>query len=82
MGGNRHPDGPALPHRPGFGREKVLALCPVRRSAPPHQCRAAAGSPGYLLIAAHALTLGHTVVTDNEREFSRIDDLTIENWLR
>ena len=35
-----------------------------------------------LLIAAHALTLGHTVVTDNEREFSRIDDLRIENWLR
>jgi tRNA(fMet)-specific endonuclease VapC len=35
-----------------------------------------------LLIAAHALTLGHTVVTDNEREFSRIDDLMIENWLR
>jgi tRNA(fMet)-specific endonuclease VapC len=35
-----------------------------------------------LLIAAHALTLGHTVVTDNEREFSRIDDLAIENWLR
>jgi tRNA(fMet)-specific endonuclease VapC len=35
-----------------------------------------------LLIAAHALTLGHTVVTDNEREFLRIDDLRVENWLR
>jgi tRNA(fMet)-specific endonuclease VapC len=35
-----------------------------------------------LLIAAHALTLGHTIVTDNEREFSRVDDLAIENWLR
>src|SRR5438874_12949196 len=35
-----------------------------------------------LLIAAHALALGHTVVTDNEREFSRIDELPIENWLR
>jgi tRNA(fMet)-specific endonuclease VapC len=34
-----------------------------------------------LLIAAHALTLGHTVVTDNEREFSSVDDLAIENWL-
>jgi tRNA(fMet)-specific endonuclease VapC len=34
-----------------------------------------------LLIAAHALTLGYTIVTDNEREFSRIDDLTVENWL-
>ena len=35
-----------------------------------------------LLIAAHALALGHTVVTENEREFSRIDDLRVENWLR
>ena len=35
-----------------------------------------------LLIAAHALILGHTVVTDNEREFSRVKDLRIENWLR
>jgi hypothetical protein len=41
VGGNRDPDGPALSQRPGLGGEKVLALCPLRRSAPPHQCRAA-----------------------------------------
>jgi tRNA(fMet)-specific endonuclease VapC len=35
-----------------------------------------------LLIASQALALGHTVVTDNEREFSRIEDLPVENWLR
>jgi tRNA(fMet)-specific endonuclease VapC len=35
-----------------------------------------------LLIAAQTLTLGHTLVTDNEREFSRVDGLIIENWLR
>lgn len=35
-----------------------------------------------LLIAAQALTLGHTIVTDNEREFARIEDLPCENWLR
>jgi tRNA(fMet)-specific endonuclease VapC len=35
-----------------------------------------------LLIAAHALTLGHVLVTANEREFARIDDLRHENWLR
>jgi tRNA(fMet)-specific endonuclease VapC len=35
-----------------------------------------------LLIAAQALTLRHTVVTDNEREFARIDELPVENWLR
>jgi len=35
-----------------------------------------------LLIAAHALTLGLTLVTDNEREFSRVDGLPLANWLR
>lgn len=35
-----------------------------------------------LLIAAQVLALGHTLVTDNEREFARIDDLPRENWLR
>jgi tRNA(fMet)-specific endonuclease VapC len=35
-----------------------------------------------LLIAAHALALDHIVVTDNAREFLRIDDLHVENWLR
>jgi tRNA(fMet)-specific endonuclease VapC len=35
-----------------------------------------------LLIAAHAVTLGHTLVTDNEREFGRIPGLMCENWLR
>jgi len=38
--------------------------------------------PNDLLIAAHALALGCTLVTDNEREFSRIKSLAIENWLR
>jgi tRNA(fMet)-specific endonuclease VapC len=35
-----------------------------------------------MLIAAHALALDLTVVTDNEREFLRVDDLRVENWLR
>jgi tRNA(fMet)-specific endonuclease VapC len=35
-----------------------------------------------MLIAAHAVSLGHTIVTDNEREFSRVDGLPLENWLR
>ena len=35
-----------------------------------------------LLIAAQVVALGHTIVTDNEREFARIDDLPRENWLR
>ena len=35
-----------------------------------------------LLIAAQAIALNCTLVTDNEREFSRIDGLVRENWLR
>jgi tRNA(fMet)-specific endonuclease VapC len=35
-----------------------------------------------LLIAAQVVAFGHTIVTDNEREFARIDDLPCENWLR
>ena len=33
-----------------------------------------------LLIAAHALSLGWTLVTNNEREFSRVEGLKIDNW--
>src|SRR5215471_17529550 len=35
-----------------------------------------------MLIASQAVALGYTVVTDNENEFSRIQDLRCENWLR
>jgi len=35
-----------------------------------------------LLIAAQALALDLTLVTDNEREFSRIKHLRVENWIR
>lgn len=35
-----------------------------------------------MLIAAHALSLGGTLVTDNVREFERVTGLAIENWLR
>jgi tRNA(fMet)-specific endonuclease VapC len=45
----------------------------------------AAGSPiggNDMLIAAHALATDCAVVTDNEREFSKVADLKVENWLR
>lgn len=35
-----------------------------------------------LLIAAHALAYNLVVVTANEREFSRVPGLTVENWLK
>jgi tRNA(fMet)-specific endonuclease VapC len=33
-----------------------------------------------VLIAAHALSLSLTLVTNNVRHFSKVPDLTIENW--
>lgn len=33
-----------------------------------------------LLIAAHAKSLGATLVTNNEREFARVEGLKLENW--
>ena len=45
----------------------------------------AAGRPigaNDLLIAAHALTLGLILVTDNTREFRHVKGLRSENWVR
>ena len=36
--------------------------------------------PNDLLIAAHALSLGLTLVTDNVREFKRVNGLAVVNW--
>ncbi len=48
-------------------------------------CLEKAGSPiGPLdtLIAAHALAMGACLVTNNEREFSRVPGLRVENWCK
>ncbi len=37
--------------------------------------------PNDLLIAAHALALDLTLVSDNVEEFARIPHLSLENWL-
>jgi tRNA(fMet)-specific endonuclease VapC len=34
------------------------------------------------LIAAHALSQGLTLVTNNERDFADVPGLTVENWTR
>lgn len=34
------------------------------------------------MIAAHALSLGLTVVTDNEKEFCRVAGLKVQNWAK
>jgi tRNA(fMet)-specific endonuclease VapC len=37
--------------------------------------------PNDLLIAAHAIAAGCTVVTANSREFARVPGLSVEDWL-
>lgn len=32
------------------------------------------------MIAGHALSLGYTVVTNNTREFTRVEGLDVEDW--
>lgn len=34
-----------------------------------------------ILIAAHALSLGLTLVTNNTKEFGRVNGLELENWV-
>lgn len=34
-----------------------------------------------MLIAAHARSMGATLVTNNQREFERIDGLAVQNWV-
>ena len=33
-----------------------------------------------MLIAAHAKSLGYTLITNNTREFERVDGLLLDNW--
>jgi tRNA(fMet)-specific endonuclease VapC len=37
--------------------------------------------PNDMLIAAHALSVGLTIVTANIKEFSRVPGLNVQNWL-
>ena len=37
--------------------------------------------PNDMLIAAHARSLGLTIVTNNVKEFRRVDGLMLDNWV-
>lgn len=48
----------------------------------PRERRGEKIGPHDMLIAAHALSLGATQVTNNEREFQRVKGLRGQNWVR
>ena len=71
--------------------EQVLEALPILALEPPsdehyasirnamQKCGTPIG-PNDLLIAAQARSLGLTLVTENDGEFRRVSQLTVENW--
>lgn len=73
--------------------EKMIPDIPVEPLSPVvgltyGELRAALAKQGRLIgnndlwIGAHALALGLTLATNNEREFTRIGGLSVENWTK
>ena len=60
-----------------FGSEATVSYGRVRASL---EERGMPIGPLDTLIAAHALSLGATLVTNNTREFERVSGLQIEDW--
>ena len=68
---------------------ETIAVLPLKQNIEPHYARLRVilertGTPigsNDLLIASHACALGLILVTGNVKEFSRIPDLAVENWL-
>ena len=65
-------DIPVMP----FDTEAALAYGPIRLAT-----RDSKKDHLDKLIAAHAVALGVTVVTNNERDFAKYPGVVIENWL-
>lgn len=61
-----------------FNTEAALAYGKVRRSL---ESKGQPIGPLDTLIAAHALALQVVLVTNNVREFQRVDGLILENWV-
>lgn len=64
---------PVLPFQDSVDATYALIRADLERRGLPIGCHD-------LLIAAHAVSLKLIVVTANEREFTRIPDLKVENW--
>jgi predicted nucleic acid-binding protein len=77
--GNRLDTGcvPSLCRGIGFSRCSIIAL---RANPAELKKRGAVIGVNDLFIAAHASSLGLTLVTNNTREFARITHFALENW--
>jgi tRNA(fMet)-specific endonuclease VapC len=64
---------PILPLEPGADRAYALIRATLERAGTPI-------GANDLLIAAHAKSLGLTLVTDNRREFDRVPGLMVRSW--
>jgi tRNA(fMet)-specific endonuclease VapC len=61
-----------------FDQQAAAAYGPLRAAL---ERKGARIGPLDALIAAHALSGGMTLITNNEREFRRVAGLKVENWL-
>jgi len=61
-----------------YGDDATFAYAAIRNDL---QNRGTSIGTTDLFIAAHAKSLNLTLVTNNIREFSRVDGLKVENWL-
>jgi tRNA(fMet)-specific endonuclease VapC len=62
-----------------FGEEAALHYAKIRADL---KARGEMIGANDLFIAAHARSLGMTLVTNNTRELGRVRNLSIENWTR
>ena len=60
-----------------FDQQAAVAYGDVRSSL---EKRGEVIGPHDLLIAAHGLSLDRTLITNNEREFKRVEGLKVDNW--
>ena len=61
-----------------YGEEAAYFYGQIRREL---ELKGRIIGPMDLMIAAHALSLGLPVVTNNTREFTRVPGLAVENWV-
>ena len=61
-----------------FGEEAGMHYAEIRRAL---RQRGTPIGANDLLLAAHARSLGATLVTNNRSEFDRVPELNVENWV-